>query len=70
MADYVGYHYYDRAGTKKHSGITTDPARRETEHQQRWTGGHLRVATAPMTEAQARAWEKKQTLTVTPRRGQ
>jgi hypothetical protein len=64
---FYGYHFYQR-GTKKHSGITTEPRRRETEHQQRWPGGELKVATEAMTETQARAWEAKQTKTITPER--
>jgi hypothetical protein len=56
------------AALDKHSGITTEAERRETEHQQRWPGGKLRIATGPMTEAQARAWEAAQTKTITPER--
>jgi hypothetical protein len=67
MATYYGYHYYV-GSVKKHSGITTDPQRRQTEHQQRWPGGRLQVATGSMTEAQARAWEALQTKTITPER--
>ena len=67
MATYYGYHYY--VGTeKKHSGITTDAQRRETEHRLRWPRGTLRVVTGPMTEAQARTWEAAQTKTITPER--
>jgi hypothetical protein len=64
---WYGYHYY-AAGVKKHSGITTEPKRRESEHQTRWPGGYLQVVTGPMTEAQARAWEAEQTKTITPPR--
>jgi len=64
---YYGYHYYV-GNDKKHSGITTDAERRQTEHQQRWPGGRLVVATGPMTEPQARAWEAQQTKTITPER--
>jgi hypothetical protein len=67
MTSWYGYHYY-QGGTKRHSGITTDPKRRQTEHQQRWPGGYLQVVTGPMTEAQARAWEAEQTKTITPPR--
>ena len=52
----------------KHRGITTDPQRRQTEHQQRWPGGRLRVVWGPVTEVQARAWEATQTKTITPER--
>lgn len=67
MAYWYGYHYYTGV-QKRHSGITTDPQRRQTEHQQRWPGGQLQVVTGPMTEAQARAWEALQTKTITPER--
>jgi len=66
MATYwYGYHYYV-ASVKKHSGITTDPNRRQLEHRQRWPGGNLVVAIGPTTEAVARAWEAAQTKTITP----
>jgi hypothetical protein len=64
---YYGYHFYVGL-EKKHSGITTDPQRRQMEHRQRWPGGRLHVATGPMTEAQARYWESLQTKTITPPR--
>jgi hypothetical protein len=66
-ANWYGYHYYVK-GEKKHSGITTDRQRRQTEHQQRWPGGTLQVAIGPTTEAAARLWESKQTKTITPER--
>src|SRR6478736_9424564 len=43
---WFGYHYYQN-GTKRHSGITTDAARRESEHRQRWPGGYLQIAAGP-----------------------
>jgi hypothetical protein len=64
-ANYYGYHYY-LGVVKKHSGITTEPERRQTEYQARWPGGYFRVVTGPMTEAQARGWEAMQTRTITP----
>lgn len=64
---WYGYHYYTSTG-KKHSGITTDPQRRQTEHQARWPGGWLQVVTGAMTELQARTWEALQTKTITPQR--
>lgn len=54
--------------TVKHRGITQDPQRRQVEHRQRWVGGFLRVIWGPVTEAQARAWEAQQSLTITPER--
>ena len=67
MANWYGYHYYV-GGAKKHSGITTDPNRRQEEHRQRWPGGTLNIAIGPVAEAAARAWEAQQTRTVTPPR--
>jgi len=64
---FYGYHYYTSTG-KKHSGITNDPDRRQAEHRNRWPSGWLEIVTGPLTEAQARAWEKQQTKTVTPER--
>ena len=64
---WYGYHYNDATG-KRHSGITTDPQRRQTEHQQRWPNGRLTVVIGPTTEAAARAWEALQTKTITPQR--
>ncbi len=64
---YYGYHFYV-GNDKKHSGITTDPQRRQSEHQQRWPGGRMYLALGPVTEAQARAWEALQTKTITPQR--
>jgi predicted GIY-YIG superfamily endonuclease len=51
-----------------HSGITTDPDRRETEHQQRWPNGHLKIIGAAKTEDGARAWEETKHKTITPER--
>ena len=65
--NYYGYHYHDATG-KRHSGITTDPQRRQTEHQQRWPNGRMFIAIGPVSEAQARAWEAQQTKTITPER--
>ncbi len=64
---YVGYDFM--VGTKiVHSGITNDPDRRETEHKQRWTNGHLKVVTGPMTPDGARDWESKKQKAITPKR--
>ena len=56
---YYTYRFYDRNGTERHGGITTDLSRREGEHQQTWPGGTIRKVGGPMTEAQARAWERQ-----------
>jgi hypothetical protein len=68
MAAYwYGYHYFV-TGAKRHSGITTDPRRRQMEHRQRWPGGTLMLVIGPTTESAARAWEAAQTKTFTPER--
>ena len=54
---YYTYHFY-YGGKIVHGGITTDLARREQEHQQKWPSGYIRKVGGPMPEAQARAWEK------------
>lgn len=54
---YYTYHFYNGLALV-HGGITIDPKRRETEHQQVWPYGHLLVIGGPMTEAEARAWER------------
>jgi hypothetical protein len=66
-AAYYGYHYCV-GNNKKHSGITNDLQRRETEHQERWPGGRLIVAIGPISEARAMAWEVNQSKTITPPR--
>jgi hypothetical protein len=67
MANWYGYHFY-QGGVKRHSGITTDPQRRQDEHRQRWPGGQMQVVIGPTTEAAARNWEALQTKTITPQR--
>ena len=68
MATYwYGYHYYDDTG-KRHSGITTDPERRQNGHQQSSLRGRLTVVVGPTSEGSARAWEALQTKTITPER--
>ena len=56
--NYYTYRFYV-AGNEVHGGITTDPQRREREHQQRWPTGYMRIVGGPMTEAQARLWERQ-----------
>jgi hypothetical protein len=65
--NWYGYNYVVR-GEKKHSGITQDRERRQAEHQTRWPGGTLQTVIGPVSEKEARAWEAKQTKTVTPER--
>lgn len=54
---YYTYHFIV-GGNIVHGGITTDPKRREEEHQRRWPAGYLSVVSGPMSEMNARAWEK------------
>ena len=55
------YKYHFKQGNKiLHSGITDDLERREEEHQQKWSGGHIKQIGHRTTEDAAREWEKKQ----------
>jgi len=51
-----------------HSGITNDLERREAEHKERWTKGHIVKVGAAKTEEAARAWEETKQKTITPPR--
>jgi len=54
------YHYdFKVGGTLVHSGVTQDPARRETEHRKLWPRGRLVVIGAPITIRAAREWERE-----------
>ena len=55
---YYTYHFVV-GGRIVHGGITTDPKRREQEHRQKWPKGALRIVGGPMSEAAARAWERR-----------
>ena len=56
----VGYTYYGKGGAK-HTGITNNPARRRSEHNQGTGGnGFLRVRTGWMTKPNAQRWERGQ----------
>ena len=56
----VGYTYYGKGGAK-HTGITNNPARRRSEHNQATGGnGFLKVRTGQMTKGNARRWERGQ----------
>ncbi len=46
-------------GNTVHGGITTDPERREGEHQQKWPTGHMQIVGGPMSEKDAREWERR-----------
>ena len=53
------YKYQFKVGNKiVHGGITNDLDRRESEHQQKWPGGHIRKVGYKTTEGAARRWEK------------
>ena len=69
MSNRNWYKYDFKIGNKiKHSGITTDKDRRESEHQQRWPGGHLTQVGRATTEEAARKWEETKHKTITPER--
>lgn len=54
------YRYDFKVGsTLVHSGVTQDPARRETEHRKLWPRGRLVVIGAPITTRAAREWERE-----------
>ena len=53
------YKYQFKDGNKiLHGGITTDLERREKEHQQKWSDGHIKQVGRRTTEEAARDWEK------------
>ncbi len=55
------YKYHYKIGNKiVHSGITDDLERREQEHQQKWTKGHIKQVGRKTTEDAAREWEHDQ----------
>lgn len=55
------YKYHFKVSQKiVHSGITKDLERREQEHQQTWSGGHIKRVGRCTTEEAAREWERKQ----------
>jgi len=53
------YKYHFKVGNKiVHGGITDDLERREQEHKQKWTKGHIAQVGNRTTEDAARQWEK------------
>jgi len=51
--------YLYKIGNKiVHGGITNDLDRREQEHQQKWSKGHIKQVGRRTTEEAARKWEK------------
>lgn len=58
------YKYQFKIGNKiVHGGITDDLERREDEHQQKWSKGHISQVGRRTTEDAAREWEKKNSYT-------
>jgi len=54
------FKYHFKVGHKiVHGGITNDLERREMEHQQKWSKGHIKQVGRRTTEEAAREWEKK-----------
>ena len=55
------YKYHFKVGKKiVHSGITEDLDRREQEHKQKLTNGHIFQVGNKTTEEAARKWEQEQ----------
>ena len=55
------YKYVYKVGHKiVHGGITIDLDRREEEHQQKWSNGHIKQVGRRTTEEAARKWEEEQ----------
>lgn len=50
----------------RHSGITQDLERRETEHRNRWPGGRIVPVGPAVSEETAREWEKTKQKSITP----
>ena len=54
------YKYQFKEGNKiVHGGITDDLERREQEHQQKWSKGHIVQVGRRTTEEAARKWEEE-----------
>ncbi len=69
MSNRDTYKYDFKVGNKiVHSGITNDLERREQEHQNRWSNGHIVQVGRKTTEDAAREWEDTKQKTITPRR--
>jgi predicted GIY-YIG superfamily endonuclease len=68
MAKRDTYKYDFKIGNKiVHSGITKDLDRREQEHKQRWSNGHIVKVGRATTEEAAREWEETKQKTITPK---
>ena len=58
------YKYQFKVGRKVvHGGITDNLERREQEHQQKWSKGHIKQVGRKTTEEAAREWEEKKGYT-------
>ncbi len=58
------YKYQFKVGNKiVHGGITKDLERREKEHQQERSDGHIKQVGHRTTEEAAREWEKEKSYT-------
>jgi hypothetical protein len=69
MAERDHWTYRFKVGQRTvHTGITTDPDRRETDHKRRWPTGHLVIEGRAKTEEAARDWESTKHKTITPPR--
>jgi predicted GIY-YIG superfamily endonuclease len=69
MSNRNWYKYDYKVGNKiRHSGITRDLERREEEHQQRWTGGHIVQVGRATTREAALEWEDTKKKAITPER--
>lgn len=54
------YKYYFKIGKKiVHGGITNNLERREQEHKQKWSKGHIFQVGRCTTEEAARKWEEE-----------
>lgn len=51
---------YKQGNTDSHTGITTNPARRQAEHQRANPGGHLKQVGRRVTKESALKWERDQ----------
>ena len=64
------YRYHYKVGNKiVHSGITSNPARREAEHQKAHPGGHIDRVTPRVTRKSAERWAQQQRAKGHPTKG-
>lgn len=56
----VWFKYHFKTGNKiEHGGITKDLERREREHQQAWSSGHIMQVGNRVTKKGALQWERE-----------